>query len=215
MTALNLFVGPDGIDIFTDTVIYDMARGAAVAGFASKVILLPHHNAVMAATGFSWVAIVMAGVVATSGIQSFDDLVQRLSSLVSEAVNRDPAGAACFGTFELVIAGFSESRENPEAYIIRSFPHQGWPEWSVRKISNHTSPKVQLRFNPDDIKGSGIAIVREQRRWVCGSSDFKDLRFHAVGGDLQHTKLTREAVVSTVIQRWNDMIGQPITSEES
>ncbi|NTI79162.1 hypothetical protein [Rhizobium rhizogenes] len=64
MTALNAFVGDDDIHVFTDTVIYNMARGGAVEGFGSKVIPLPHQGAVMACTGFSWVSIVIAGVIA-------------------------------------------------------------------------------------------------------------------------------------------------------
>lgn len=211
MTALNIFVSSDHVDLFTDSAIFDLAKGGVVEGFGSKVIPLPHQGAVMAATGYSWVSIVMAGVIATTGIETFDQLSERLPTLISDAVKNDPGGSPAYGKFELAIAGFSERRDAPEAYVLYSYADQGWPAWNLRKVGNYTSPKVARRFDPSDTVGSGLQIIEDQRNELCGARGFEGISCHAVGGVAQHARLDREGITIKVIKRWPDVVGQRVT----
>lgn len=210
MTALNIHVSSDCVDVFTDSAIFDMKKGGSAEGFGSKVIPLPHQGAIMAATGFSWVSIMMAGVIATSGIETFDGLAERLPVVIAEAIRRDPGGAATYGKFELAFAGFSEARNAAEAYVLYSYADQGWPAWRLRKVGNYTSPMISKRFDPTDIVGSGLQILEYQRLELCGGRGFKDVAFHAVGGVAQHTRIDREGISMKVIKRWPDVIGEPV-----
>ncbi len=210
MTALNIYVSSDSVDFFTDSAIFDMKAGGSVEGFGSKVIPLPHQGAVMSATGFSWVSIMMAGVIATSGIETFDQLHERLPALISNAVKNDPGGSVAYGKFELAIAGFSETRNAPEAYVIYSYADQGWPAWRMRTTGNYTSPKVDKRFDPADIGGSGLQILEDQRRALCAGRGFENFALHAVGGVAQHTRIDRDGISIKVVKRWPDVIGQKI-----
>ncbi|MEH3090754.1 MAG: hypothetical protein PGN20_01665 [Agrobacterium cavarae] len=210
MTAVNIHVAAWHIDVFTDSAIFDLAKGGIVEGFGSKVIPLPHQGAVMAATGYSWVSIVMAGVIATTGIETFDQLSERLPALISNAVKNDPGGSSAYGKFELAIAGFSEARQAPEAYVLYSYADQGWPAWHLRKVGNYTSPKVSRRFDPSDPVGSGLRIIEDQRSELCGARGFDGIACHAVGGVAQHTRLDRDGITIKGIRRWPDVVGEKI-----
>ncbi|NTG65390.1 hypothetical protein [Rhizobium rhizogenes] len=191
-----------------------MARGGAVEGFGSKVIPLPHRGAVMACSGFSWVSIVIAGVIASSGSQTFDDLVQSLSDTVRNAIARDKSSSLTFGNFELLIAGHSESRSGPEIHVLCGYRTGGNPPFHMVKLNKFTSPMIGfVNFDHDKPQTSGLSILERQRLTLCGSHDAPSVALYCVGGAAQYAKVSRDGISIKVLKRWPDEVGKPIVTE--
>ena len=212
MSAMNVFVSDDRIDLFTDTVIYDLAKNGAVHGFGSKVIPLPHQGAVLAGTGYSWVTIFMAGAIAGSGAERFDDLAENISTIVQKEIASMPAAASTsFGKFEILIAGFSEKRNAAEAYVLYGYSHLGWPAYHVKKFKKYVSPAANVpKFDEAEPSASGLAIMEAQRAALCGTLDAPGVQMHCVGGAAQHTTILPNGISMAVLKRWPDAIGLPV-----
>jgi hypothetical protein len=199
--------------MFTDTAIFNLGAGGSVKGFGSKAIPLPHQGAVMSCTGLSWVSVVLAGVIAESGAETFDDLVSRLSELVSAIIQREQTAALTFGNFELLIAGFSEASNLPEAHVLYGYQKNGWPRFRIERFSRQyvNLPARIPAFEPERPAESGLAIMEAQRATLMGAHDAPSaVEMHSVGGAAQLTTLTRNGIMIRVLKRWNDTLGQPI-----
>ncbi|RCS21435.1 hypothetical protein DUT91_24140 [Phyllobacterium salinisoli] len=209
MSASNCFVGNDNIQVFSDTAVYDLENGGAIHGFGNKVVPLLHHRAVISCTGYAWVSIIVSGCISASGAETFDDLAARLPDIVKDMTTRDRD--AKFGNFEVLLAGFSESTGEPAAYVLTGYPKNGWPAFTMKKVSSFISPFIERRqFDFDNPESSGLRILEEQRQALCGSTDKAGLALHAVGGCAQMTTVRKDGIEMKVIHRWPDTVGRPI-----
>lgn len=233
MTALNCYVDRNAAHMFTDGAFYDLKNMRKV-GEGNKVAVLPRWNAVIGATGVHFLSHLIDGHSIEQPFATFDELaanfaqfLKRMLEAQRKAIEAVPANTPLippdWGQFECVLAGWSESKDAPTAFLVREFAHQGVPAFSAVEIERHYSPMAPNMehhyWKPHDIAGSGLELLRAQhkmkfavrsgghdeRKKVPGSFMGEDPKtFNVVGGFAQHTRVDRDGITIRVLERWND-----------
>lgn len=188
---------------------------------------LPHLRAALAARAPS-LFLSLIGQELGSRFESFDALVQHGVEAVRVHVD---ACAAVFeqcilgSDFDLVIAGFSEKRDRGETYTITSRERASSSAWTM----NHCGPEFVSPYNAElqerlnslaksplhpgsDPVALGLAVMEEQRG-MRGEQAAGHPPAAGVGGFCQLTTITREAIQTRILRRWNDRIGEPLGQE--
>lgn len=217
MTAINVFRRSDRISILTDGAGYT-PDGELVASL-SKCWPVPHLNAAVASRGP-----ILAGALfmaSASVVRSFDDMVARAPTFVFEVfqslgliLNEDVTP-----DFQLIIAGFSESRGSPESYLISSdatddvdaataspldaFTAAPMPSQADYEQIGAAMPSGPSAFN---VERDGLTLMEVQRNMLIDG-------IHAVGCHATLTEIDRNGVRQRVLRRWNDQFGKPIRPE--
>jgi hypothetical protein len=133
MSALNVLVTNDAVHLFTDAGLYDPETGR-LDRIGSKVIpILGGMNAVIGATGFSWVALLVAGAMSqrqpVAGVHA-----QALTTFVSPQVTGfefDKSDPAAYGSRSCVSsvrlgsarAGSNRRRPLPRRWALSAHAH--------------------------------------------------------------------------------------------
>ena len=221
MTAVNIFVLPDQVRVWTNGACVD-ADGVLVS-IDQKVGLLPHLNAVIAVRGPA-AALAFATFWLGSCHETFDGMVDGMGGTLSRMIEHHSEAWRARGpgvTFELLAAGFSESRRAPEVYWIESSDtlevrrrgdcsitpsgEEGalarrlaaeFPGMSERKALS--SETVQLR------------LMDLQRETEYPSNWGERPIMRGVGGFAQLTTVFRDRIATRVVKRWPDRIGEKI-----
>lgn len=232
MSALNCYIGDDAVHLFTDGNIFNVSDVSARKGNGNKIAILPKFNAVVGATGMHGIPLIVDGFLLDRGYETFDELAEGFGPFMKYAVDSfrnaqklvptNPV-VADWGQFEAILAGWSDFKDAPQAFLVREFVHQGVPAFTATEITEHYAPFAPgmqyHRWNRDDIAGSGLELLRAQhamkfpvasgpqskREMVEGSFSLAEPKtFSVVGGFAQHTRVDRDGITVRVLERWDD-----------
>lgn len=214
MTATNIIIQPDAINMFVDGAHYlgDGTLGAV----SSKGYLLPHLNAAASCRGPS-VFMDRLGPEIGRRFESFDEMVEGIVYLAREVFEREAdtlARCQIGADFDLFIAGFSEARSRPEAYIVASHGTNVEP-WVVHELGPiavapydaEMGAKLEAMEPATDVLTAGIAIM-EAQRGVHGQNAGHGAAMAGVGGHCQWIKITRDSIQTAIVRRWDDVVGE-------
>lgn len=204
MTALNALVRSDRVHLMTDGAAY--SPGGAIEGSMSKVHMLAHLPAALSFRGpvYFWTALVAR--LDVSGCRTFDEL---LGGIVDEVRMCLEIGARMHGHahVEVIVAGWSHERDQPECYLIDS------------KAGGDLTPAPDGYFSPMEpdmgrrLSAGGwnlydekndaralLDLMRCQRaeRFAIGHGP----EVAPLGVFAQHTVLTRDGIISRIVERW-------------
>lgn len=213
MSALNAFVTADAVHLFTDGAVY-LTGDSTVVGWMTKVFNLPAFDAVVGFVGTPQSALLSVAAAADVRATDFDGFMDVFGGKLKTAAAQARRGGQPFmESCELVVAGWSKSKDELQAHAIAGFSDNGRPAFEMRPVTKFLRPYggslVGVAFDPACPSESGLAIMEEQRcsKWKPHGA-WTDI--HAVGGFCQHTILTRDEVTTRVIRRWPDVVGEKI-----
>lgn len=139
---------------------------------------------------------------------------------------------------EILIAGWSEARDRPEAYLSVSnpakHPHPGvkafdlWPvpsPYFMGPVPDDLSELTEAGYPaPGDVEGfdaeaHGVPIFEISRRTASPSNPADPASLmYGVGGFIEHVAITREGIDRQIVRVWPDEVGraiEPITLQPS
>lgn len=226
MSALNAILTPEAVHVLTDGAGY--GPDGTLTGITSKVAALPHLSAVLAARGKTFaLPTIAAALNDRSPPGGFDELqagmvVEKtrmvLEQLPALAAAQNLPEAAVAGPFELILAGWSTARQRPELYALHTVPSEHFRPWQLTPVEDgYLTPGdgafvnglvEVIDFGRFDPERDGLRIVEAQRAraWPIPGGAVA----HGVGGFVQLTSVTRDAVTSRILKRWNDSLGEKI-----
>lgn len=179
MTAINLALTPSDIHIFTDGGHF---VGEHLRYLGSKVHRLSHLDAALTVSGPSSMA------------RSILERVEQAGFLdLSEAMRAFPAickqhGSDCFSA---VLVGFDNGLPVGIAVEEGGRVHTLVPGSVIKSMPSEYS------FSADDLPGSGLTMVLDQRQ-----------RHGLVAGFCEHTVLKPQSMLSNILHRWDDIPAQ-------
>jgi hypothetical protein len=223
MTAIIVLRDESAAHVLTDAAMVD-ADGRLI-GQTSKVIALPHLNAVITARGTElflpiiWPALSLCA-------STYDELRERVASVTREEIasaaaqnvlRSSPHGA----NFDLVIAGISSSGRT-DSFLICNHSHHRVPPWTpvdlgefamlpgdARMLAEvHARPPERLPSGDIDVGAFGRRVMEIQRREPHRHESGKS--YPNIGGFIQLTTVTAATITTRVVHRWPDEIDQPL-----
>lgn len=224
MTAINMIVHPKAVYILTDGAGYK--PDGEILTIQQKVIALSPLNTVLAARGVVALLHAYAEHISSS-FSSFDDLLAGVISNVramGEHLRTGLSAEVIDAPFDLMIAGWSESRDRGEVYGLFNHETYGLPAWSLVPIEEGCltpgdqgftdrlrEAGIDPRSEAFDPAADGLRILEEQRAmpWpALGGGE----PIYGVGGFGQLTTLERDRITTRILKRWPDAIGEKITA---
>lgn len=214
MTALNCFLDKNAAHFFTDGAVYD-AKTATVQGFMSKVFPLPRYGAAFGVSGNAPVGLLLIGALADTSFRDFDDLADNLAETIGEYVVKSAPTGIQWGTFNVVLAGWSIRDDKPRAVLFSSAARDGNPKNFAKPITRFQSPMVTpaFEFDRENAAKCGARLVNDQRSNKFSPDDPSHGPaggIYGIGGFLQYTRVSRDGVEIKVLDRWPDKIGEVI-----
>lgn len=221
MTALNAFLTPSSIAVLTDGAVYDEHRRGIVVGLASKVILLPHINAVAAVAGPVHASQVVA-VCFHNNSGSFDaaaDALPDLARFTDDYLRRTfPEASRDALGFRAILAGWSEGSGAAQLFAVSNrdgLTGEGVPAFVAYSASEIVSPPVAGDWGSTIRSGgataAGGALLDRQRQLATNRFGEGGL----VGGFAQLTQVMKDRVVVRVLRRWPDGIGAAVGGQQA
>lgn len=214
MSACNIIKTEDAIYMFTDAASYwgDGTLGAV----GQKVAILGHQNAAISCRGPKGFGDQIAGMV-NCAFASFDELVQDFAVVVESAYECEREQFASCATgpeVEVFLAGWSESRNRPESYVVTSHGLYG-DAWrlialgpvAVAPFDAALDERCAAMEPSDDIVAAGLALMEEQRK-VRGQHAEAGPAVGGVGGFCQMTVIRPQSIQTAIVKRWDDRIGE-------
>ena len=223
MTACNIIHEADAIYIFTDGASYH--SDGTLGAVAQKVWPLAHLNCALVCRGPH---VLMPALIGDAGtiFASFDELTAGIVPLAmaTYARHKDALDLCSIGPdFDLFIAGWSEARGQPETYVVCS--HGTSVEaWSLVPLG----PVAIAPFNGDLAEWAAINLERlqalddpnamglelmEAQRGLKGQHAGTGEQIRGVGGFCQVTRITPRSILTGILRRWPDEIGEPLGIE--
>lgn len=217
MSACNIIKTDEAIYMFTDGASYygDGTLGA----IGQKVSVLAHLNCAITCRGPAGFAEELAQAI-NGAYGSFDELVDSFALAVSNfyVVGRDYYALCQTGPeIECFLAGWSDSRNQPESYVVTSHSQNG-PAWELQPLG----PLAVAPFDADletrcaalepgeDVISAGVTLMEEQRK-VRGAHAGVGAPVAGVGGFCQVTIIRRQSIQTAIVKRWSsDVIGEPL-----
>ncbi len=201
----------DGIVLLTDGAWY--TSEGIVQAIASKILVLPHIPAAIAARGPVALQPLLFGI--AYPCRDFEDLLTSLKNfedhLVSFVKSNSNVDNPLLDQFEVLIAGYSHERKGFETYVTANYQSLTLlsgdqvsppPDAAIIKQSGWQIPALN-RFDADR---DGLRLMDCQR--AIGPP-------HVVGGFVQKTIVERDGVRSSIIHTWPDEVGRKINPEAS
>lgn len=204
MSAVAVFLEPDAAWLATDGVTYQYG-GGRVDTIQQKAFPLVHLNAVVSIRGPQAYAHKLMPVL-NSRFASFEDLVEGMhlaAWVVHEEMKTELAERYGNAEAEVYVVGWSHERGRGEGYAIAS--HALWGEpWQRLEIDRFAcAPGVEMSAEAD-VPAAAVDVIQRQRV-------VRDAHGHCcVGGFVQITKVTPDAIHGAIVHRWTDQIGEPL-----
>lgn len=206
MSAVAIFLDDESAWLATDGATYQYGEGRAET-IQQKSFPLVHLNAVVTTRGPQAYAHSLMPVL-NSRFASFEDLVDGLH-LAAWAVHEEMKAelAERFGNpeVEVYVVGWSHTRARAEGHAISS--HDLWGEpWRRLDVDRFAcAPGVEASAE-SSIPAAALDVVERQRA-------VRDENGHCcVGGFLQLTQVTPDAIHSAIVHKWPDVVGEPLGS---
>ncbi|WP_082557910.1 hypothetical protein [Methylobacterium sp. Leaf361] len=236
MSAVNVICGSRRACVLTDASLYDAA--GTIVGFELKAFAIESWTGVITGRGNWWGPTFVRTLAET--FASFDEFLTRSAS----AIEREHRAAMAAGDLagqtliEVHAVGWSERRDRPEAYVLRSpsafldvdelpyvwrsledeggtfhCAHLNAGElWNLHRQG--AEPDVDWTVETFDPVRHGIPLMEFQRRQPSDERAGPGVAGkHVIGGALWLTVINREGVRQGVIREWPDQVGAPIRPE--
>lgn len=215
MTAINVIKQKNAVHMITDGAswIFDGGFGPACC----KAWPIAHLHAVVSGRGPRLGPLLLADFLNTAG-RTYDEMKKNAATIVGElyACHGESLIANPFGPkAEFVIAGWSES-VGPDAFVI-SLQEGAWAgqdagavmmapgDLGLQRAVLAAMPAGVTDAESMDAARDGLAIVQAQRaaRSIENGAP-------VVGGFVQITTVTREAISTRILHSWPDEWGEPM-----
>lgn len=213
MTALNCFLTDAAGFMYTDGATYDESTGGHVMGVSSKVLALPHYNAVVGFAGVGWGTTMLALHLAEKRLSGFDALKDAFPMQVKEVVERtrEIPGMGDWGATLLMLMGWSETLAAPDAIVVRVSDNDGYTAFQPVKVTAFRHPAADdIPFDPQFAERDGLALMEAQRRMELQAIVNPAWLGHYVGGFCQQTVVTAQGIQIKNLKTWPDRIGKVI-----
>jgi len=236
MSAVNVICGSRRACVLTDASLYDAA--GTIVGFELKAYAVESWTGVVTGRGNWWGPTFVRDLAETFG--SFDEFLTRSAAVIERGHRTaiDAGELAGQVLIEVHAVGWSEHRERPEAYVLRSpsaFLDVDEPPYVWRSLEEEdgifhcahlnagelwqlhrqgAEPDVDWTAETFDPVRHGIPLMEFQRREPANQKAGPGAAGkHVIGGELWLTVIDREGVRQGVIHEWPDREGQPIRPE--
>jgi hypothetical protein len=221
MSAINVFLDPAAAHIVTDGALYE--RDGTLVAAGQKVATFAHLPAAIAVRGASSF-LPLLSIEINASARSFDELLEIIVAKAEAvfAVCAAMPGQARFKSVDVILAGWSETRECAEAYGLFNYPAHGAPSWQLVPLEGGLVSPGDYAFHKGiqaagidplaadfDAATDGLRIVQAQRAraWpITGTAETA----HIVGAFAQLTTVTQDAITTRILERWPDKMGQKI-----
>ncbi|MGH6924588.1 MAG: hypothetical protein ACRED5_12690 [Propylenella sp.] len=191
-----------------------------------KIVALPHLNAAISSRGPKLFLPLIADHLGSRHAR-FDDLVEKLREeiqvltlLYSHVFQLCAHGA----DFDLVLAGWSEARQQPESYFISTREQPGVPAWSVCELDplagmpmdDETAARFEASLTDEERRGvisdpvDFLLRLAEAQRQLKAIQGQMSEATHGVGGFAQLTIIMPTLIQTSIVRRWPDQIGERI-----
>ena len=200
MTLVNILIDHDHARIYTDGALINPTDNASVVGFTSKVIPLPHLDAVMATSGSVGSSLNFYALIGSLAARDYDDLAERIEEKVVAAAEHF-AGAILF------LVGWSERGQRMRGFIMNHEAMGNRHPFARQDIGEFfMPPPLNPRLGTADI----IALAESQRANTDRPHGLPAA--HVVGCFLQETIVAKEGSKTRIIHRWPDKVGKKIAA---
>lgn len=237
MTAINIVAQPDHrcIHVLTDGAVYEQSDARVVA-FGPKACPVPAWPGVIATRG-DWLPAAVAEVFIAHTYATFDDLVDGIEDAI--ASNEPPITAA----IEFIFAGWSEERQAPEAYLLRTTgalpPGMTEEQVAARVAAGGVGIAANKLIRLPDVAFGPMIPTDEPMRADAGYTGINKSKApeaviadmligveiqrrlprapgrlgSIVGGSATITTVTPNGITQRVLRRWPDVVGAYIEPE--
>lgn len=233
MSAVNVICGSRRACVLTDASLYDAA--GTIVGFELKAYAVESWTGVVTGRGNWWGPTFVRAL--SESFASFDEFLTRSAP----AIEREHRAAVAAGNLagqtliEVHAVGWSERRDRPEAYVLRSpsdFLDADQPPYLWRSLEDDDGIFHHAHLNAGELwqmhrQGAeesvdwtadtfdpvrhGIPLMEAQRRQAADAMAGPGVAGkHVIGGALWLTVIDREGVRQGVIHEWPDQVGEPI-----
>ncbi|MGV1783403.1 MULTISPECIES: hypothetical protein [Agrobacterium] len=217
MSAIAAVIQPDAVHILSDGAFYDPETGI-VTGLGCKVRKIPNVPAVYSSRGASIAFPIFESICETSQFRKFDEVVAVLPALL----NLHDSYMKLFGKegSEIVVAGWSESRNRGEIYARQS--HSDTDQLARGECYKWTEGRVCFGVDWEDVPDpqyftpAGAVEAFQRFRETphdlhCGEREEPNLGY-SVGGGVYHCEVTTDGASDTSkVHEWpEDVVGQKI-----
>lgn len=200
MTAINVFLRPDGAHVMTDGASVSTECGRLKA-IMRKAIAIPHLSAIVALRGPSLLVGTLALQIEHSR-HSFDDAVEHFADDVRSMVD-GRAGCGAHDV-EAILVGWHAGAMEPSAYVVFTQGSDELPAYVALGLRGLVSPGVDGFEGSDmagfDFRRRGVEMMAAQRRAHPGH----------IGGVCQLTSVYRDRAETRTLARWPDVIGEKL-----
>jgi hypothetical protein len=199
-----------------------------IAGFASKIVQIPEHSAVLVLSGASILTRYLHFRM-SHDILSFDDLARVLPGIAQHGMGQLPPGLAPGGKCMAALGGYSTLRGRFETYVISSHdePALGAAAWTLANapayllypdISLELGAMIGVSGPPGsyEIDGEALAVrfVAAARHEASEEGGAVLAGRHWVGGFIEAVTTRRDESASQIVHRWPDRINEQINPND-
>lgn len=220
MSAVNIFLFADRIDVWTDGACYD--AGGLLVERASKVGFLPHLSGIVATRGPAIATPLLAHYLGAK-FETFDDLADQFGEALASIVDQSaPAFEDCDHgpAFEAYLAGWRQEGP-PEAYRSTSLQPgrvERLPGITVAPGDQAIFERMKQEYPGIDDNWLarppiGIRMMELQREMIRKEQVPGRGIICGIGGFVQLTMISRQGTMTQILRRWPDEIGEPIGAE--
>jgi hypothetical protein len=222
MSGLNIFVSPDRVDVDSDGAEYD--GDGTILALSQKVAVNAVMPAVFAGRGLTTLVPIIAEAT-RQRFPTFDALVDGIVDVaeqvkplaIREATDKIKQTGQVGDipmNVELYIAGWSASRDRPEAYAVTDTLAQIGVAYLTPAddalIARIRALDIDPLSSPGfDAERDGLAIMREQRRPFPLPSGKVVV---GIGGHVLRATVRRDGISMRVIHRWDDRVGSRVAA---
>lgn len=214
MTVINAFLRGGTGYILSDGAAVDVGS-RVLAGIGSKIIVLPHVPCVVIARGglmtYPMITMTLWKLVAGPGM---DEFASRVAGDLRGELQKYFLAAPQLSDFDMVAVGYCHRRGLARGFFVSSTDLHQSPAWEVVETgSSFVMPgaesllQVFTDLDAIDPSRDGVRLMQAQREFATplGCS---------VGGFVQLTKVSPYAITTSIIGRWDDVVGETIAPEK-
>lgn len=224
MTAINAFLDAGGAHLVTDGACVTADR--VMVGLVNKTWAFAHLRCAFVVNGPVQIGQLIDAGLRIAPVESFNDFAGKLDELLRAATDRfQKMHLGAEWRCSVVMVGWLEGAASGEITICSNYATAGFKAYDVARWSapdgrplvyqSHGHPFIDREvrrqgMDPDSPTATpqreGLAIVEAARKFEPARN---------IGGFCQVTTITPQgAVLSAILERWPDRIGEPIRPAE-